>query len=178
MAIPNVKRFRPFCPTCNDSFTLMAVLPKEVNVDSYLAEAVTRHDHKAFQEAKKVADTWMGRFDSAVAYIQLGAFTEADSELEVCLKRRGEVSAIFLDDVPSFRELPAVYYYLGRAQQGLKSPAAAESFKTFLAMHSKADHSPLAADVQRRMLPRADFAEPDIIARFGAHHDKLVADLG
>jgi hypothetical protein len=53
MAIPNVKRFRPFCPTCNDSFTLMAVLPKEVNVDSYLAEAVTRHDHKAFQEAKQ-----------------------------------------------------------------------------------------------------------------------------
>jgi hypothetical protein len=52
MAIPNVKRFRPFCPTCNDTFTLMAVLPREANVDQYLADAVARHDHKAFTEAK------------------------------------------------------------------------------------------------------------------------------
>jgi hypothetical protein len=52
MAIPNVKRFRPFCPTCNDTFTLMAVLPTEANVDAYLADAVTRHDHKAFTDAK------------------------------------------------------------------------------------------------------------------------------
>jgi hypothetical protein len=52
MAIPNVKRFRPFCPTCNDTFTIMAVLPQEANVDAYLTDAVTRHDHKAFQDAK------------------------------------------------------------------------------------------------------------------------------
>jgi hypothetical protein len=52
MAIPNVKRFRPFCPTCNDTFTLMAVLPKDANVDQYLTEAVARHDHKAFNDAK------------------------------------------------------------------------------------------------------------------------------
>jgi hypothetical protein len=53
MAIPNVKRFRPFCPVCGDSFTLMAVLPKNVNADAYVADAVARHDHKAFQEAKQ-----------------------------------------------------------------------------------------------------------------------------
>jgi hypothetical protein len=52
MAIPNVKRFRPYCPTCNASYTLMAVLPQNVDVDKYLADAVTRHDHKAFEEAK------------------------------------------------------------------------------------------------------------------------------
>ena len=52
MAIPNVKRFRPFCPTCNDSFTLMAVLPREADVDKYLQDAVTRHDHKAFMDDK------------------------------------------------------------------------------------------------------------------------------
>ena len=53
MGIPNVKRFRPFCPQCNDSFTLMTVLPKGVNLDAYLADAVARHDHKAFLEAKQ-----------------------------------------------------------------------------------------------------------------------------
>jgi len=53
MAIPNVKRFRPFCPTCNDSFTLMSVLPQGADVNKYLTDAVARHDHKAFQEAKQ-----------------------------------------------------------------------------------------------------------------------------
>ncbi len=53
MAIPNVKRFRPFCPTCNENFTLMAVLPKDTNVEAYLTDAVSRHDHKAYQEAKQ-----------------------------------------------------------------------------------------------------------------------------
>ena len=52
MAIPNVKRYRPFCPTCNDSFTLMAVLPKDANVDAYIDDAIKRHDHKAYAEAK------------------------------------------------------------------------------------------------------------------------------
>ncbi len=52
MAIPNVKRFRPYCPTCNQNFTVMAVLPRDADVSSYLQDAVARHDHKAFQEAK------------------------------------------------------------------------------------------------------------------------------
>jgi hypothetical protein len=52
MAIANVKRFRPFCPTCNENYTLMAVLPKDASVENFLADAVKRHDHKAFQEAK------------------------------------------------------------------------------------------------------------------------------
>lgn len=30
----------------------MAVLPREADVDKYLADTVARHDHKAFQEAK------------------------------------------------------------------------------------------------------------------------------
>ena len=52
MAIPNVKRFRPFCPTCNENFTIMAVLPKDADVDGYLTDAVARHDHKAYQDSK------------------------------------------------------------------------------------------------------------------------------
>jgi len=54
MAIPNVKHFRPFCPVCNDSYTLMAVLPQGANVDQYLADAVQRHYHKAFADAKNL----------------------------------------------------------------------------------------------------------------------------
>lgn len=54
MAIPNVKRFRPFCPTCNESFTVMTVLPKDMDVNTYLADVVARHDHKAYQDAKQL----------------------------------------------------------------------------------------------------------------------------
>jgi len=53
MAIPNVKRFRPFCPVCNESYTIMAVLPKDTSVAGFLSDAVARHDHKAFLEAKQ-----------------------------------------------------------------------------------------------------------------------------
>jgi hypothetical protein len=52
MGIPNVKRYRPYCPECKENFTLMAVVPKDADVDAYLAGAVARHDHKAYQESK------------------------------------------------------------------------------------------------------------------------------
>jgi hypothetical protein len=53
MGIPNVKRFRPYCPECKDSFTIMVVLPKDTDVSVFLADAVARHDHKAFLESKQ-----------------------------------------------------------------------------------------------------------------------------
>jgi hypothetical protein len=31
----------------------MAVLPKDTDVEKYLADAVARHDHKAYQESKQ-----------------------------------------------------------------------------------------------------------------------------
>jgi eukaryotic-like serine/threonine-protein kinase len=105
-----------------------------------------------FLEAEKLSDTWLGRLNLGRAYLEAGAFPEADSELEKCLKRRGEASALYLDDVPTFRALPPAYYYLGRAQEGLKSPGASDSFKTFLAIKEKAQGSdPLVLDAQRRL---------------------------
>ena len=104
-----------------------------------------------FLEGQRLADTWLGRLDLGRAYIEAGAFTEADSELEKCLKRRGEASAVYLDDVPTFRALPPVYYYLGRAQEGLKSPAAAKSYNNFLSIKEKGDEAGLVKDAQRRV---------------------------
>lgn len=104
-----------------------------------------------FLEAQKLSDTWIGRLGLGRAYIEAGAYPEADSELETCLKRRGEASAIYLDDVPTFRELPPVYYYLGRAQEGLKSAAAVESYKTFLAIKKNGDESGLVKEAQHHL---------------------------
>lgn len=92
-----------------------------------------------FQDSLKLVDTWLGRLDLAQAYLAAGAFTEASSELDNCRNRSGEATAVFLDDIPSYRYFPPVYYYLGRVQRGNQSPAAAETFRQFLAIKAKAD---------------------------------------
>jgi tetratricopeptide (TPR) repeat protein len=119
-------------------------------------EAELRHNQarsalQSFEDAKKTADTWMGRFDLGRAYIELSKFAEADAELETCLQRRGESTALFLDESPTYYLFPPVYYYLGRAQEGLKSPAAAESYKTFLSFKVSTDKDPLVADARRHI---------------------------
>jgi eukaryotic-like serine/threonine-protein kinase len=106
---------------------------------------------KLFLDSRKIADTWMGRFDAARAYLEAGGFAQGYSELELCLKRRGEATALFLDELPTYHLFPPVYYYLGRAQEGLKSPAAAESYKTFLAFKASEDKDPLVEEARRRL---------------------------
>ena len=105
---------------------------------------------KHFTAAKKIADTWAGRLDLGKAYLEAGAFTQADDEIETCIKRRGEATALFLEESPSYRVFPPVYYYLGRAREGLKSPGAADAFKTYLAFLT-GDGGPLAADARKRL---------------------------
>jgi hypothetical protein len=53
MAIPNVKRYRINSPDGSMSAVLMAVLPKNVDVNQYLSEATQRFDWKAYQEAQQ-----------------------------------------------------------------------------------------------------------------------------
>jgi eukaryotic-like serine/threonine-protein kinase len=108
---------------------------------------------QSFEKAQKISNSWLGHFYLGKAYLQNGSFTEADSEFELCLKRRGEASAVFLDDVPTFRLVPAVYYFLARAQEGLKSPSAAETYRTFLKMQPSGTGE-LIADARRRLEAR------------------------
>jgi hypothetical protein len=53
MSIPNVKRYRITSPDGNLSASLMAVLPKNVDVSAYLSDAAKRFDWKAYQEAQQ-----------------------------------------------------------------------------------------------------------------------------
>jgi tetratricopeptide (TPR) repeat protein/predicted Ser/Thr protein kinase len=106
---------------------------------------------RAFMEAQKFVDTWLGHMSLAEAYLEAGAFTEAHSELEVCLKRRGEAASLFLNDVPSYRYFPQVYYYLGRAQEGLRSPMAKESYQTYLNIKVKDEGDQLVKDAKQRL---------------------------
>jgi hypothetical protein len=51
MAIPNVKRYRITSPDGTMTASLMAVLPKNADVNAYLEDAAKRYDWKAHQEA-------------------------------------------------------------------------------------------------------------------------------
>lgn len=50
MAIPNVKRYRITSPDGAMTASLMAVLPKNADVNAYLDDAAKRFDWKAYSE--------------------------------------------------------------------------------------------------------------------------------
>jgi eukaryotic-like serine/threonine-protein kinase len=104
-----------------------------------------------FKDAKRLADSWLAHFDLGRAYLAMGAFSEASSEFDICMKRRGEAAAVFLDDVPSYHLYAPVLYYQGLAHEGLKSADAAQYFKQFLAIKAKGAGDPMIADARRRL---------------------------
>lgn len=52
MAIPNAKRYRIKNPNGTDYATVVAVLPKNADVQAYLKDAANRFDWKALEETK------------------------------------------------------------------------------------------------------------------------------
>ena len=106
---------------------------------------------KLFTDANSLLDTWIGRFDLGRAYLESGAFTEADSEFDRCVNRRGEALALFFDEVPTYGYFPPVYYYQGRVREGLKSSGFAEAYKKYLNIRGSAGEDPLLADIRRRI---------------------------
>ncbi|HLZ92212.1 MAG TPA: protein kinase [Candidatus Acidoferrum sp.] len=106
---------------------------------------------KAFTEANSLLDTWIGRFVLGRAYVEAGEFAEATSELDRCLARRGETLALFLDESPTYGYFPPTYYYLGRAEEGLSSSGAANSYFKFVSLQEKGDESALLQDAKKRL---------------------------
>lgn len=102
-------------------------------------------------EANGLLDTWIGHYDLGRAYLAAGAFTQADSEFDRCIKRRGEALSLFLDEEPTFGFFPPVYYYQGRVRQGLKSDVSADSYKLYLGLRGKSTEDPLVGDARRRV---------------------------
>jgi tetratricopeptide (TPR) repeat protein len=118
---------------------------------SALKQGDSRQAIKAFTEANKLLDTWIGRLELGRAYLEAGLFVEADSELDRCIERRGEAMELFMDDVPTYSYFPPVYYYQGRAREELKSPASAESYRNYLNIRGQAGEDPLLPEIRRRL---------------------------
>ena len=52
MAIPNAKKYQIRRPNGGDIATIVAVLPKDADVNAYLADASARFDWKAWDDQK------------------------------------------------------------------------------------------------------------------------------
>jgi tetratricopeptide (TPR) repeat protein len=117
--------------------------------------ALRRGDFKraveSFSRANDLVDSWLGRLGLGRAFLEAGRLPEAHSELELCMRRKGEALAVFLDDRPTFHLYPDTLYYLGRIQEALASPSAAESYRASLDIKTQGEVSPLVEDARRRL---------------------------
>ncbi|RLA34118.1 MAG: hypothetical protein DRR15_09465 [Gammaproteobacteria bacterium] len=83
--------------------------------------------------AIELADLWLVRFYLGKVYLEGGHSAEALDEFTMCMERRGEAASLFLDDLPTYRYVAPLHYWLGVAQEELHMGAAATaSFQTFL----------------------------------------------
>src|SRR5262249_4769112 len=103
---------------------------------------------KALTDANTLLDTWLGHFDLGRAYLALGSLLEADSEFDRCIKRRGEALAL-IDEDPTYGYFPLVYYYQGRARQGMRTAGFADSYRKYLEIRGKSTEDPLLPEVRR-----------------------------
>ena len=101
---------------------------------------------------KEVLDCWLVRVELGKAYLEDSRSFEAYDQFDKCRNRRGEVTALFVDDIPTLRYLPPLYYFLGRAQEGLGSLQAADSYNTYISIKKTAtDKDPLVKDARARL---------------------------
>jgi eukaryotic-like serine/threonine-protein kinase len=68
---------------------------------------------------RKFMDLWLGRFDLGIAYLQARAAAEAVAELDLAYQRRGEATALFLDDSPTVHVMAALSDWQRRAREAL-----------------------------------------------------------
>lgn len=141
---------------------LAATLASELGAEpqayaKLISGEIALKDHDArpalqlFSGANDLLDTWIGRFDLGRAYLDAGAFAEADSEFDRCIRRRGEALELFMDDMPTYSYFPVVYYYEGRVRQGLKSPGFRDFYHSYLDIRGKSTEDPLVADANRQL---------------------------
>jgi tetratricopeptide (TPR) repeat protein len=104
---------------------------------------------ESFLAARKIVDTWLVCEGLGRAYLDLGDFAAAETELTACEARRGEGVKTIADDT-TLHNLPIVRYLLARAKDGLHREGVAEAYDAFLAMEPEAQGDALVLDARQR----------------------------
>ncbi|MDH4125388.1 MAG: hypothetical protein OEV69_07095 [Gammaproteobacteria bacterium] len=87
-----------------------------------IASAAGRHADAidALRSGVTLMDSWLLRFYLGRAYFEAGRYVEAVDEFELCLARRGEATALFLDDdEPTWRYMAPLQEWLAKARDRL-----------------------------------------------------------
>jgi serine/threonine protein kinase/tetratricopeptide (TPR) repeat protein len=107
----------------------------------------------AYGEAQKLKDSWIVHLVRGRSYVQARLYAEALSELDAAEKRRSEAADLFDSNSTSLRYLPPLYYWMGRAQEGLgAADAAKKSYARYMSYRQNAEPAdPFLADAKKRM---------------------------
>ena len=122
---------------------------KIIEGEAALKNGDARQAIKLLTEANALLDTWIGHFDLGRAYLEAKGFTQADSEFDRCIKRRGEALALFMDEEPTYGFFPPVYYYQGRVREALNNAGFAESYRAYVEMRGGSTEDPLLPEARR-----------------------------
>jgi tetratricopeptide (TPR) repeat protein/predicted Ser/Thr protein kinase len=107
----------------------------------------------AYRAASKLHNSWIVHLLLGRAYVEASHFPEAIAELDAADSRKGEVADLFDANTASLRYLPPLYYWLGRAQEGLgAADVARKHYERYVAVRQNAESTDqLLADIKRRL---------------------------
>jgi tetratricopeptide (TPR) repeat protein len=117
-------------------------------VEDRMPEAV-----RTLRDAWKGYDFWFAHYLLGRAYLEVGHLPEALDELDLCVRRQGEITDVFLVDSATYRHYPSALYWLGRTHDAMGNrEAAAELYRQVLDLRTGADVlDPLAEDAEARI---------------------------
>ncbi|MGS2721295.1 tetratricopeptide repeat protein [Paraglaciecola aestuariivivens] len=138
--------------------TLSAKLQKHSRAYGLMIKGAIKRKEGNFIEAfdtlgaaVQFADLWLIRLEIGKTYLAAGYYVEALDEFVKCEKNKGQATAVFLDDLPSFRYLSTLPYWTARAQEGLGNiEVAKQTYEQFI--DTRPQGSPFAKDAQKRIL--------------------------
>ncbi len=115
-----------------------------------LAAGQTQEAVRFAADAQKMVDTWLGRYHLGRAYLQAKGYAEAQSEFDHCVRRAGEATGVFIDDLPTWRLMAPAYFYLAQSEEGLGSAGAKTSYQKFLNLAKNLPpNDPMAVQARR-----------------------------
>jgi len=111
------------------------------------SDAITAVD--AFSSALELADLWLIRYYRGLAYFEGGFMAEALDEFRLCDERRGAATAVYLDDLPTWRYMSELPYWIGRAELELgMTDSGLKQLERFV---NYRQDGPLVADARSRL---------------------------
>ena len=107
----------------------------------------------ALREGWQVYDSWFAHFLLGRAYFEAERFPEALDELELCLRRKGEATDVFLNDSSTLRYFVPALYWIGRSREMVSGPEAArEAYAMYLDLRGNSpENDPFAASALERI---------------------------